>query len=84
MIRILPVSKRLTTYLERRGLQKKVVKQSTLFSANPKHPGLRVERLEPREAGIYSFRLNKKYRVLFSFIPEAEAIQILDITDHYQ
>lgn len=84
MIRVLPVSKRLNKYLSRRGLQQKFAKQSELTSANPRHPGLGVERLEPREAGIYSFRLDRKYRVLFSFIPDDEVIQILDITDHYQ
>ncbi len=84
MIRVLPVSPRLDRYIRRRGLQQKFVKQSALFSINLRHPGLRVERLEPKEAGIYSFRLDRKYRVLFSFVPDVEAIQILDITDHYQ
>lgn len=84
MITVLPLSNRLDRYARRRGLWKKFIKKAELFSENPRHPGLHVERLEPKKAGMYSFRLDKKYRVIFYFVPDKQAIDVLDITDHYQ
>lgn len=62
----------------------KYEKQVALLSQNIRHPSLRTERLEPKAAGIYSFRIDKKYRAIFFFIPEEEAIKIIDANDHYQ
>lgn len=81
---VLPLSVRLEKYLIKRSLQTKYQKQVKLLSQNLRYPGLHVERLEPKSLGFYSFRLDRQFRVIFAFIPEENAIQILDITDHYQ
>lgn len=81
---ILPISPRLVKYLKSRGLSLKFEKQSKFLQQNFKHPGLNVELLEPREKGIYGFRIEKKYRALFFFRDDLIAIQILAITSHYQ
>jgi Txe/YoeB family toxin of Txe-Axe toxin-antitoxin module len=55
----------LAAYLKSRGLSKKWQKAVLLFSQNIKHPSLSVELLEPKWRGIYSFRIDRKYRALF-------------------
>ncbi|PIU03247.1 hypothetical protein COT44_04230 [Candidatus Shapirobacteria bacterium CG08_land_8_20_14_0_20_39_18] len=81
---VLPLSFRLEKYLVKRGLKTKHQKQVKLLSQNLRHPGLHVERLEPKSLGFYSFRLDRQFRVIFVYLPEENAIQIVDITDHYQ
>ena len=49
----------------------------------PVHPGLRTELLEPRKMKIWSFRIDRKYRVLFIFF-EKDVVEIIDVNDHYQ
>jgi len=73
----------LVRYLKRRGLLKKYQKQSELFSANPRHPSLHTEALEPKSLRLYSFRIDKKYRAIFILTKSSEA-EIVDINDHYQ
>lgn len=81
---ILPLSARLEKYLIKRGLKVKYQKQVKLLSQNLRYPGLHVERLEPKTLGVYSFRLDRQFRALFVYLPEKNAIQVVDITDHYQ
>lgn len=83
-MRILPTSPRLLRYLKRRGIFKKYEKQLRLLSENPRYPGLNVELLEPRKRGIYSFRIDKKYRALFVFRDDMNAIEVISITSHYK
>lgn len=63
-------------------LEKKWQKALALISSNFKHPSLHTELMEPRHHGIYSFRLDKKYRALF-FIYGGE-IEIFQVTKHYK
>ncbi len=79
-MKILPLHHELKEYLKARQLDKKSEKQTNLFIENPFHPGLRTELLEPRRMKIWSFRVDKKYKVLFVFIEK----EIIDINDHYQ
>lgn len=76
----------LRTDLERvlvdRGLTRKCEKAALLFRRNIRHPSLHTELLEPRWRGIYSFRLDKKYRALF-FIAAGKA-EVFQITNHYK
>ena len=69
-------------YLEKHNLTRKWGKAKQLFEANIRHPSLHTELLEPHWRGIYSFRLDKKYRALF-FITESQ-IEIFKITKHYK
>ena len=84
MIAILPLSPRLAARLKTYGLEKKFQKQCTLLSKNPKHPSLHLELLEPKQHGIYSFRIDRKYRGLFFFRQDKIAIEIIAVTIHYQ
>jgi plasmid maintenance system killer protein len=84
VIKILPCSPRILAIISKHSLRKKFSKQITLLSENPKHPSLHIELLEPKSKGIYSFRINRKYRALFFFRPDKQAIEILAITVHYR
>ena len=80
-MQIKPLSSKLTRYLIKRGLMNKFDKQLRLFKNNPNHPSLNTEKLAPKLAGLYSFRIDNKYRAIFHFLPDGEA-QIVDINDH--
>jgi plasmid maintenance system killer protein len=83
-VEIVPIHPDIWKYVKKRGLDSKLEKQLELLKNNPKYPGLRVELLIPKEAGIYSFRLDRKYRGLFVFRKDIVAIEVLAVTDHYQ
>lgn len=80
---ISPLRPKLKKYLVRHYLVNKYKKQVALFIANPHYPSLNTELLEPKEFGVYSFRIDRKYRVIFVF-PTTESIEIIDINDHYR
>ena len=84
MIRILPTNPRIVKRLDKFSLKKKYEKQLKLLSQNPKHPGLRLELLEPKQHGIYSFRIDRKFRALFIYRSDKQAVEILTVTIHYQ
>ncbi|KKP72453.1 MAG: hypothetical protein UR68_C0015G0014 [Candidatus Roizmanbacteria bacterium GW2011_GWA2_35_19] len=81
---ILPLSEKVKNKIEKQGLRRKFDKQTKLLINNLKHPGLNIELLEPREYGIYSFRIDIKHRALFVFRPDKQAVEILAITLHYR
>ena len=70
------------SYLEDRALIKKWEKARRLFETDIRHRSLKTELLEPRWRGIYSFRIDKKYRALF-FITDGQA-EVFTITNHYK
>ncbi|OGG34869.1 hypothetical protein A2363_00315 [Candidatus Gottesmanbacteria bacterium RIFOXYB1_FULL_47_11] len=84
MITILPIGAHVERRLTRWQLRKKFAKQCILFIHNPKHPSLHVELMEPHNLGIYSFRIDRKYRAVFIFRETDYAIEILTVTLHYQ
>ncbi|PIV12639.1 MAG: hypothetical protein COS47_01400 [Candidatus Nealsonbacteria bacterium CG03_land_8_20_14_0_80_36_12] len=79
---IKPLRKDLKQLIKIYNLTKKWAKAKEFFENNIRHPSLRVELLEPRWRGIYSFRLDRKYRALF-FISNGKA-EIFQITKHYK
>lgn len=81
-MKIKPIRHDLMSYLSKHNLTKKYIKASKLFEQNIHHPSLNTELLEPRKHGIYSFRIDKKYRALF-FIDGLEA-EVFQITNHYK
>ena len=81
-MRIKELRSDLKNYLRERDLVKKWEKAKALFEKNIRHPSLRVELLEPSWRGIYSFRVDKKYRALF-FITQGNA-EVFQITNHYK
>lgn len=72
----------LEQYLLKRGLIKKWGKASLLFELDIRHPSLHVELLEPKWRGIYSFRLDRKYRALFFM--DGDCVEVFQITNHYK
>lgn len=73
----------LLKYLKKHNLENKFNKQINIFLQNPKHPSLNTEILEPKSRKIYSFRIDRKYRVIFG-LTKNEEVEIVDINDHYQ
>ncbi|MBI2633232.1 MAG: type II toxin-antitoxin system YoeB family toxin [Parcubacteria group bacterium] len=80
---ILPLHKDLQLYIKRHALQKKFEKQKRFFERNPFHKSLNTELLEPPHLRLWSFRIDKKYRVIFIF-RKRDIIEIIDITNHYR
>ncbi|MBI5755119.1 type II toxin-antitoxin system RelE/ParE family toxin [Candidatus Peregrinibacteria bacterium] len=61
--------------------KQKVKKRFQLFLENIFHPSLHTEKLEPRHKNIWSFRVDRNYRVIFS--PSSQdTILLLDIGPH--
>ena len=52
-------------FLKVHNLEKKWKKVKILFEENIRHPSLHTELLEPHWRGIYSFRVDIKYRALY-------------------
>lgn len=80
---VLPLSNRLLKYLQTHNLAKRFKKQEVIFEANPFHPSLRTEILEPKHLKIYSFRISQKYRAIFIYTGDSD-IEIIDINNHYE
>lgn len=49
------------------SIQNKAEKKTQLFKQNPNHPSLHLEKLEPKHLGLWSVRIDRNYRVIFSF-----------------
>lgn len=82
-MRLKPLNKYLQRYVAKKNLVKKFEKQARFLVENPQHPSLNLELLEPKSAGRYSFRIDKKYRAIFIFTKPDE-IEIIDISPHYE
>ena len=48
-------------------IQKKAERKEQLFRANPFHPSLKTEKLEPKSKEYWSFRIDREYRIIFRF-----------------
>lgn len=59
-----------------------VEKSSTLFVADSRYPSLHTELLEPHWRGIYSFRIDRKFRALF--LVTNGLAGVFAITNHYK
>ncbi len=82
-MKILDLREDINQYIKQNKLEKKWLKSKLLFEENSKHPSLNTELLEPKWRGIYSFRLDKKYRAIF-FITENKEVEIIALTNHYK
>ena len=82
-MRALPLHRDLEEYLAVRNLRKKYEKQRKLLEENIFHPSLHVELLEPKRLKLFSFRVDRKYRVIFIF-HSPEVVEVVDINNHYQ
>jgi plasmid maintenance system killer protein len=82
-MRLTPLRDDLRVFLARRKLLKKWDKAAALFTSNPSHPSLNLELLEPHWRGVYSFRIDRKYRASFFFVVPGVA-EVVVITNHYK
>lgn len=78
-----PLRKDLQRYLIRHNLSNKFTKQLSYFLADPTHPSLNTEKIGIRRLEAYSFRIDRKYRVIFIYNSD-ESIEVVDINNHYQ
>lgn len=83
MVEVLPLNKKVSEKIKHHQLEKKIKKQLALFAQNPYHPSLHTELLEPKEYGIYSFRIDIHFRALFIYRDDKKSIEILNINLHY-
>jgi len=81
-MKIKSLRKDIRAHLQEHQLTKKWDKTTTLFEADMRHPSLHTELLEPKWRGIYSFRIDRKYRAIF-FVANGKA-EIIAITNHYK
>lgn len=82
-MKVLPLKPRLEKFLKRRNLLAQYEKQKALFELNPRYPGLHTERLEPSVFNVCSFRINKKFRVLFVY-QDRDTAEVIDVNNHYR
>ena len=81
-MKLKPPGKHVLDRIKKWRLEKKWEKAVFLILSNPKHPSLNVELMEPKHRGIYSFRLDRKYRALYFM--DGDNIEIFQITKHYK
>lgn len=77
-----PLHKDLLKYLSSHNLIKKYKKQLGYFLDDPTHPSLNTEKIKIKNYEAYSFRIDKKYRVVFFYYSD-DSIEIVDINNHY-
>ena len=82
-MKLKPLRKDLMKFLKVHNLEKKWKKVKILFEENMRHPSLHTELLEPHWRGIYSFRVDIKYRALY-FIANGGTAEVFAITKHYK
>ena len=59
----------------------KAEKQEKIFRNNPLHPSLHTEKLSPKFKEVWTFRVDKNYRVMFKFIGK-DTVLFLNIGSH--
>ncbi len=62
-------------------IQKRAEKQERLFCHNPFYPSLNTEKLEPKSKNVWSFRVDKSYRIIFRFV-DSKTVLFLTIGRH--
>ena len=62
-------------------IQIKAAKKADLFKKNPFHTSLRVEKLHPKKFNVWSFRIDKDYRIVFKFV-EKDLVEFMFVGHH--
>lgn len=63
------------------SIKKKAEKQEEIFKENPFYTSLCNEKLTPKSKGLWSFRVDRKYRVVFKFL-DKNTVVFLNIGPH--
>lgn len=56
------------------SVQQRAEKQEKLFRENPFHPSLHTEKLKPKSKEVWSFRIDRQYRIVFRFVSGNQAL----------
>ena len=56
------------------SIKQKAEKREKLFKENFLYPSLHTEKLNPRHKQVWSFRIDKQYRIIFKFIKPNKAL----------
>jgi len=62
-------------------IQKRADKQIMIFRNNPFHPSLHTEKLIPKSKEVWSFRIDKQYRIIFRFLDKGNVL-FLNVGSH--
>jgi len=54
-------------------IKKKAINKTEIFTNNPFHPSLRVEKLHPKKHQVWSFRVDINYRIIFNLLEPISA-----------
>lgn len=49
-------------------IQRKAATKTDLFRENPFYPSLHTEKLRPKHHEVWSFRIDRAYRIIFKFL----------------
>lgn len=55
-------------------IQRKAEKQEKIFRRNQWYPSLNTEKLTPKNKELWSFRIDRRSRILFRFLKENEIV----------
>jgi Txe/YoeB family toxin of Txe-Axe toxin-antitoxin module len=83
MLTILPIDPEVQQQAKKHNVAKKFTKCCRIIVVDITHPSLNVELMQPKGKGIYSFRIDRKYRAIFVYRHNIQAIEIVAITVHY-
>ena len=64
-----------------KAIRAKAEKQEKLFCQNPFYPSLHTEKLELKNKQVWSFRIDKSYRIIFRFL-DGDKILFLTVGHH--
>jgi plasmid maintenance system killer protein len=62
-------------------IQLKAEKQTEIFKNNPLYPSLHTEKLIPKSRAVWSFRIDRKYRIIFRFVGNGN-VEFLTVGPH--
>lgn len=48
-------------------IKNKAVRKESIFRQNPFHASLQTEKLSPKQREVWSFRIDREYRIVFRF-----------------
>lgn len=64
------------------AIRKKAERQEHIFRTNPLYPSLHTEKLRPKQRELWSFRIDRDYRVIFRFTSDNRVI-FLNVGPHH-
>lgn len=62
-------------------IKRKLCKQEKIFIQNPRHPSLNTEKITPKQKEIWTYRVDKRYRVAFRF-ENNDTVVLLVVGNH--